>query len=99
MANSNPDKIGALIPTKAPNIPIAPVDYTQQYQDQVSNAMRLYFNQIDTFTQAISVPDADATAQRPTKNLLIGQQFFDTTIGYPIWWNGKAWVNASGTTV
>lgn len=36
-----------LIPPKAPNLPIAPVQYTQQYQDQVLNALRLYFNQID----------------------------------------------------
>jgi len=33
--------------TKAPNLPIAPVDYNQQYQDQFSNVLRLYFNQID----------------------------------------------------
>lgn len=40
-------KTGVLIPSKAPNLPIAPVSYTQQYQDQVLNALRLYFNQID----------------------------------------------------
>ena len=33
--------------TKAPNLPIAPVDYNQQYQDQFNNVLRLYFNQID----------------------------------------------------
>lgn len=33
--------------TKAPNLPIAPVDYSQQYQDQLNNVLRLYFNQID----------------------------------------------------
>ena len=38
-----------LIPPKAPNLPIAPVDYTQTYQDQFLNALRLYFNQIDNF--------------------------------------------------
>jgi hypothetical protein len=99
MADTNTGKIGPLIATKAPNLPIAPVDYTQQYQDQVLNALRLYFNQIDTFTLSSSVPDVGATTQRPVTNLLLGQQFFDTTLGYPIWWNGKAWVNASGTTV
>ena len=26
-----------------------------------------------------------------------GQMFFDETLGYPIWYNGTAWVNASGT--
>jgi hypothetical protein len=94
-----PDKIGALRPSKAPNLLIAPVDYTQQYQDQFANALRLYFNQIDSFTQAVSIPDAGATTQRPIENLLVGQQFFDTTLGIPIWWNGTVWKNASGTTV
>ena len=36
--------------TRAPNQPIAPVDYAQAYQDQFSNALRLYFEQIDNFT-------------------------------------------------
>jgi hypothetical protein len=36
-----------LRPSKAPNLPIAPVDYRQQYVDQLNNALRLYFNQID----------------------------------------------------
>jgi hypothetical protein len=94
-----PDKIGALRPSKAPNLLIAPVDYTQQYQDQFANALRLYFNQIDSFTQAVSIPDSGKTTQRPTVNLLLGQQFFDTTLGIPIWWNGTVWKNASGTTV
>lgn len=38
-----------LRPPKAPNLPIAPVDYRQRYQDQVLNALRLYFNEIDNF--------------------------------------------------
>jgi hypothetical protein len=94
-----PLKIAALIPSKAPNLLIAPVDYSQQYQDMLLNALRLYFNQIDSFTQAVSIPDSGATTVRPTVNLLIGQQFFDTTLGIPIWWNGTVWKNASGTTV
>ena len=36
-----------LRPPKAPNLLIAPVDYRQQYIDQLNNALRLYFNQID----------------------------------------------------
>ena len=33
--------------TKAPNLPIAPVEYSQQYQDQLNNVLRLYFAQLD----------------------------------------------------
>jgi len=36
--------------SKAPNLLIAPVDYSQQYQDQFSNALRLYFAALDNFT-------------------------------------------------
>lgn len=47
-------KTGALRPSKAPNLPIAPVDYSQQFMDQYSNALRLYFNEIDNFAQPFS---------------------------------------------
>lgn len=44
-------KTGILRPPKAPNLPIATIDYSKDFQDQFSNALRLYFNQIDNFTQ------------------------------------------------
>ena len=97
-----PIKIAALRPSKAPNLPIAPTEYSQQYIDQLSNALRLYFNQIDSFTQAVAIPDVGTTLQRPTFNLAVGQQFFDTDLGstgLPIWWDGTQWINASGTAV
>ena len=37
----------SLRPPKAPNLLIAPVVYDQRYIDQLNNALRLYFNQID----------------------------------------------------
>jgi len=87
-----------LIPAP-PNIPIAPTEYSQQYIDQVLNALRLYFTQLNNFSQALAIPDFGATNQRPTVKQLTGQQFFDTTLGIPIWWTGTKWVNASGTAV
>lgn len=33
----------------APNLPVAPSQYEQRYQDQYSNVLRLYFNRIDDF--------------------------------------------------
>ena len=30
---------------------------------------------------------------------LKGTYYFDTTLGKPIWWNGTAWVDATGATV
>jgi len=38
-----------LRPPKAPNLPIAPVEYRQLYLDQLNNVLRLYFNEIDNF--------------------------------------------------
>jgi hypothetical protein len=94
---------GRFVPSKAPNLPIAPVEYQQQYQDQVLNALRLYFNQIDNFTQVTSIPASGTTTNRPTSTaqskLSIGQIYYDTTLGIPIWWNGTVWKNASGGTV
>jgi len=43
-----------LRPPKAPNLLVAPIDYRQQYHDQMNNALRLYFNQIDNFCQPFS---------------------------------------------
>ena len=31
----------------APRLPAAPVEYSQQYMDQLTNTLRLYFNQLD----------------------------------------------------
>ena len=88
-----------LRPSKAPNLLVAPVVYDQRYVDQLTNALRLYFNQIDNFTQNVTVPPSGTTANRPTERLEVGQYYFDTTIGRPIWYNGTNWINAAGTVV
>jgi len=44
---------------------------------------------------------AGNTASRPAglAPANVGRTYFDTTLGIPIWWNGAAWVNASGSVV
>jgi hypothetical protein len=37
-----------LVSTNAPNLPLGTEQYQRQYQDQLNNILRLYFNQIDT---------------------------------------------------
>ena len=54
---------GSLLPSKAPNLPIAPVEYAQSYQDQLLNALRLYFNQIDNTLGSLV---ATGTATNPS---------------------------------
>jgi hypothetical protein len=77
--------------------------YSPGYFDQYSNVLRLYFNQIDNFTQAAAIPLSGITAQRPVSTvqvpLAVGQIYYDTTLDRPIWWNGTVWKKADGTTV
>lgn len=42
--------------------------------------------------------EAGPTANRPTARLWVGRQYFDTDLGYPVWYDGTKWVDASGTT-
>jgi hypothetical protein len=35
--------------TKTPALPVAPTEYSRQYQDQLNNILRLYFNTLDNF--------------------------------------------------
>ena len=43
-----------LTPPRAPNLPLPPVEYAKLQQDQLNNALRLYFNQLDaTFQQML----------------------------------------------
>jgi hypothetical protein len=91
-------------PPKAPNLLNAPREgYSAGYFDQYSNVLRLYFNQVDNFAQAVAIPLSGATAQRPLDSvqipLAIGQFYYDTTLDRPIWWNGTVWKKADGTTV
>ena len=42
---------------KAPNLPIAPNVYSQEYFNLFSNALRLYFNQLDLLGKYLLTPD------------------------------------------
>ena len=88
-----------LVPTKAPNLQTAGVTYDQGFENQFLNQLRLYFTQVDNFTRAVATTEYGTTANRPAVGLSTGQFYFDTTLGYPIWYNGTKWVNASGTAV
>ncbi len=59
-------------------------------------AVRQMFSRV---AAAFNNPDFGATAARPTSQLTVGQPYFDTTLGTPIWWAGSAWVNSAGTPV
>jgi hypothetical protein len=54
-----------LRPSKAPNLPLAPRDYDSRQQEQLTNALRLYFAQIDNDWQAILGTDGAKYLQAP----------------------------------
>lgn len=54
------------------------------FRDAINRLLR------DTYT--------GTTAQRPAQPV-VGQRYYDTTLGIPIWYNGTVWKNAAGTTV
>jgi len=43
--------VNTLLPPKSPNLPIGQEEYSRQYQDQFTNALRIYFNQLDNTLQ------------------------------------------------
>ncbi|MFN4249656.1 right-handed parallel beta-helix repeat-containing protein [Deinococcus sp.] len=66
------------------------------------NRLRYATSAPGAITDGVQLQDCSAgpTANRPTTTVA-GQQFFDTTLGKPIWRNGTnaAWVDATGATV
>ena len=79
----------SLRPTRAPNQPIAPVEYAQQYQDQFSNALRLYFEQLDNFTGVLMQNSGGRFISFPhlTANDTSDQYDGSTTIPYAMRFN------------
>ena len=58
-------------------------------------------SEISTLKAKLAAVASGTTEQRPTENLVVGQTFFDTTLGVPVFWNGTEWHNpfANITTV
>lgn len=45
-----------------------------------------------------TVRQGGSTANRPA-NPVVFEQYFDSTLGKPIWYDGVSWVDATGTAV
>jgi hypothetical protein len=58
--------------TKSPALPIAPVEYSRAYQDQLNNILRLYFAQLDT-------PGVSAGSALRTGNVVTAALNFSST--------------------
>jgi hypothetical protein len=58
-------RTGALIAPTAPNLPRANATYSPQSQEQYSNVLRLYFNQLDNFNQLFTTNTGGALLKFP----------------------------------
>lgn len=100
-----------LRPPKAPNLLIAPNEYQQRYTDQLNNALRLYFNQIDnglgvllsgTGGSNLSLPHiaaSDSTDQYATAlntPTVVKFNTLDSGLGFTLAAPGSATCNISG---
>ena len=97
--------------TKAPNLPIPTVAYSQTFTESFSNALRLYFNTLDAFTtnvsttaggSALSFPHiaaSDSTDQIATGNnipTVINFNTLDSGLGWTLNAPGSATAGFSG---
>lgn len=87
----------SLTQVKQPALPLAPVQYHQQYQDQLNNILRLYFNQVDSLirqlrvggTNTISFPygafhqDGETTLSTSISNVSTTPIVVASTTGFP----------------
>lgn len=74
----------------APSLPLAPNSYDRRYQDQFSNVLRLYFNQLDKIMGQLSAVPPTTVANLPSAAVAgVGSRSFVTDSS----------VSAFGTTV
>lgn len=67
----------------------APSDFNMEvYFIPGSNLNTMYNMTYET----IPVIHSGPTEQRPIEHLVVGQQYFDTTLDMPVFWNGTKWV-------
>ena len=74
------------------------IDVVKEYQRNGSFIERKL---TDTPTDSLSMVNRrfvtlnGTTGNRPTSPIL-GQFYFDTDDGFPVWWNGSTWVDSTG---
>ena len=56
------------------------------------------YNIVPVYDDKYNFLTGSITPNRPVAPI-IGQNYFDMTLGRPIWWNGTDWVDATGTKI
>lgn len=49
-----------------------------------------WFGRVQAILGALTA--SGPTEGRPTTGLYVGQSYFDTTVGKPVFWDGESWV-------
>lgn len=60
-----PPNTNTIRPSKSPNLPMAPSQYAPQFHEQFSNALRLYFAQIDNANASVLGPNGGQYLENP----------------------------------
>jgi len=64
---------------KSPTLPLAPTEYQQKHQDDVANVLRLYFNQLDSLVNQLTLGGVYEVADLPdASNAGVGARAFVT---------------------
>ena len=78
-----------------------PYTFSQSYQNGIvlwysNKIMPRKINRMKNMTY-VTVPiiHSGATENRPTEHLVVGQMYFDTTVGAPVFWNGTEWIQGN----
>lgn len=91
-------------PPVNPMLPLAPVEYSQQYGDQLTNVMRLYFNQLTNSLGSVLGTNGGQYVECPNGLFFntADQTFVATNTAYPVVYNATYLHNAvdlaSGST-
>lgn len=103
--------IANIKPPKAPNLPIPPSQYSQEYFNLFDNALRLYFNQLDKVFQYTVTPDiglfynfphigaSDTTDQHATADntpTIVKWNTLDSGLGFTLNVNNSATAQQAG---
>ena len=69
----------ALSQVVPPNLPLGPIEYSAQYQDQLNNVLRLYFNQINKIVSQLKTTSPSVVADLPSASAAgVGSRLFVT---------------------
>lgn len=82
-------KQGAMLPTKAPNMPLAPEVPDRKFMDDLQNALRLYFNQNDNVSAGLLGRNGGQYIECPVGLFFntADQTFASTGTAYPVVYN------------